>query len=301
MKQEYEKVFLNEYGYYELKQKPEIGERQRAFEQDYYQQSESTYEQTYSEEEQTFFRNKLAQKEIIIQKNLNRDIRDISLLDVGCGEGFVLSYFHERGADVCGIDFSKWAVEHHNPSMMPYFMQGDCAKILPELIEAGKTFDVINMDSALDMMLNPQSIVELCKKLLSAEGILLIKVANNYSLLQRTLLERGQVTKEYWLDDPGHPSYFNKDGFRRFMAAQGLACVDFYGESFIDFNLLNPLTNYYERAGVGKDCYHAKLQLENMMHEISPQKALEVFQLLGEMGFGREIIGVFRSAQHRTE
>ena len=206
----------------------------------------------------------------------------------------MLSHFAPKGAAVTGIDFSEWGIKTHNPQMLGNFIKGDCAQIIPKLAAEGKKYDVINMDSALDMMLEPEKIVEMCKSICADDGIMLIKVANNYSLLQTTLLENGQLSKEYWLDDPGHPSYFNKDGFKNFMKAHGLECVDFYGESFIDLNLLNPLTNYYEKSGVGKDCYNAKIQFENMLHEISPEKSLEIFKLLGEMGFGREIIGVFK-------
>lgn len=294
MEDKFKKVFLNQYGYYELRQKPSLKERQQEFEETYYQQSESTYEQQYTEEERRFFRYKLEQKKIIIERNLKGPCAGLSLLDIGCGEGFVLDYFHEQGMQVLGIDFSEWAVGHHNPHILPFFRKGDCVEILPELKAQNQQFNVINIDSALDMMLNPAQVIGQCKEILSENGILLVKVANNYSQLQQALLETGQLRAEYWLDDPGHPSYFNRDGLCRFMEAQGLQCVDFYGESFIDFNLFNPLTNYYERAGVGKDCYHAKVQLENMMHAISPEKSLEVFRLLGEMGFGREIIGVFQ-------
>lgn len=294
MKNNFDKVFLNEYGYYELKQKPSMEERRKEFEEAYYQQSESTYEQQYSEEEQRFFRNKLEQKKIILERNLNRACKGLSLLDIGCGEGFVLDYFYGCGMQVLGIDFSEWAIRHHHPQMLPFFRRGDCTLILSELKAQNQHFDVINMDAALDMMLEPAKVIGLCKAVLAENGILLIKVANNYSRLQQTLLETGQLKAEYWLDDPGHPSYFNREGLCRFLEAQGLQCVDFYGESFIDFHLLNPLTNYYEHGEVGKDCYRAKIQLENMMHEISPEKSLEVFRHLGELGFGREIIGVFR-------
>lgn len=293
MRKEYDKVFLNEYGYYELKEKPALEDRKKEFEEEYYQQSESTYEQVYSEEELRFFNNKLKQKELIIKSNLKKDISKISLLDIGCGEGFVLDYFSRCGADVTGIDFSEWGIKSHNPHMLENFYQGDGLDILPKFIESGKKFDVINMDSVLDMMLEPAKVIRYCEQVLAPDGILVIKVANNYSMLQTTLLESGALKKEYWLDDPGHPSYFNKDGFKKFMEANGFLCVDFLGESFIDFNLLNPLTNYYEKSGVGKECFKAKLQLENMIHDISVEQSLQLFRILGDMGFGREIIGVF--------
>lgn len=74
----------------------------------------------------------------------------------------------------------------------------------------------------------------------------------------------------------------------------GYDCIDFYGESFIDFNLINPRTNYYENPECGKDDYKARIQLETMLHNISVKKSLEVYKLLADMGFGREIIGVFK-------
>lgn len=297
MKKEFDKVFLNEYGYYELKQKPLQSDRQKEFEEEYYQNSESTYEQQYSAQEQQFFANKLEQKELIIRKNLGKE--KFSLLDIGCGEGFVLAYFLKKGMEVAGIDYSDWAVSHHNPGVLPFLQRGDCLQLLPQMLEQGRHFDVINIDSALDMMLEPEKVAALCRRLLADDGIFLVKVANNYSPLQLSLLEEGVLSQEYWLDDPGHPSYFNRDGFLRFMQAQGFCCVDFYGESFIELNLLNPLTNYYENKSVGKDCFQAKLNLENRLHAISPQKSLELFHILGEMGFGRELIGVFQKAAQK--
>lgn len=293
MRDNFDKVFLNEYGYYELKKKPSLAERQKEFEESYYQNSMSTYNQKYTEDEKAFLRNKMEQKRRMLLSNLPEK-KEYSLLDIGCGEGFVLSYFKECGFDVCGIDFSRYAIEHHNPDMLPYFYQGDCIDILQQLIDEGKQYDAVNIDSALDMMLEPDKVVGLVKNIMRPDGVLLIKVANNYSRLQQKLLEEGVLSQEYWLDDPGHPSYFNKDGLKNFMEAHGYRCVDFYGESFIDFNLFNSRTNYYENKEVGKSCWNARVKLENMMCEIDMDKTLQVFSLLGDMGFGREIVGIFK-------
>ena len=37
MQKEFEKVFLNKYGFYELKNKPSVEERKKEFEEEYYQ------------------------------------------------------------------------------------------------------------------------------------------------------------------------------------------------------------------------------------------------------------------------
>ena len=50
----------------------------------------------------------------------------------------------------------------------------------------------------------------------------------------------------------------------------------------------------FEKSGVGKDCYNARIQIENYMCEISIDKTLEIQHTFGEMGIGRELVGVFK-------
>lgn len=70
MQKEFEKVFLNKYGFYELKNKPSVEERKKEFEEEYYQQSTSSYEQHYTDEELEFKKVKLEQRKIIYERNL---------------------------------------------------------------------------------------------------------------------------------------------------------------------------------------------------------------------------------------
>lgn len=292
---EFEEVFLNEYGFYELKDKPTVEERKNVFENEYYQDNLSTsYEKSYSKEQIKNLNNKFRQKELIINKYVKKAKGNMVVLDIGCGEGFFVSYFNERGYKTYGIDYSIYGVKTQNPQIESLVFQGDSSEILRRFIKEEKKFDVINMDSVLDMMINPKETIELCKELLSESGILIVKVANNYSDLQLHLLETEKLQKEYWLDNPGHPFYFNKLGFENFFQKNGYKMVDIYGESFIEFNLFNPLTNYYEKPGVGKDCYNARIQIENYMCEISIDKTLEIQHTFGEMGIGRELVGVFK-------
>lgn len=289
---------MNKYGYYELINPPTVEEREKEFREAYFQNSMSSYEQTYTKDELEYFENKLIQKELMLKTHLPEMDRKLKFLDIGCGEGFALAYFKRQGYDVTGIDFSTYGVNCHNPEVSDCLLQGDSEKLLPMLINEGKKFDIINMDSVLDMMVHPQKILELCREALYENGLLLIKVANNYSVLQKRLLEKKKLSDTYWLDKGGHPSYFNRQGLINLLEAYGYECLDTFGESFIDFNLINDDTNYYEKKGVGKNCYWAKVELENLMHEISPEKSLEVFRTLGEMGLGRELIGIFKRKQN---
>lgn len=294
MQEKFKDVRRNEYGYYELIHPPTAEERKKVFEQEYFQNSMSSYEQAYTEMELKYFNYKLEQKEMMLRAWAPEEKEHFSLLDIGCGEGFALAYFKSKGFFVQGIDFSIYGIEKHNPQVKENMLQGDCEELLPQLIKEGKKFDIINMDSVLDMAVHPKNILNLCRSLLEDTGIMLIKVANNYSLLQQYLLAEKKLSDTYWLDKSGHPSYFNRTGLINLLEALGYQCLDTFGESFIDFHLFNENTNYYEKRETGKSCYLAKIELENLMHEISPEKTLETFRLLGEMGFGREIIGIFK-------
>lgn len=78
------------------------------------------------------------------------------------------------------------------------------------------------------------------------------------------------------------------------MDANGLKCVDFYGDTFVVFQLVNPFTNYYEKPETGKAVHKSTVCLENLFHDISIERTVEIFRMFGDMGFGREIVGVFR-------
>ena len=76
--------------------------------------------------------------------------------------------------------------------------------------------------------------------------------------------------------------------------ANGFTCLDFYADTFIDFQLVNPFSNYYEKPETGNAAHQCAVCLENLFHDISMERTVEIYRMLGEMGFGREIVGVFK-------
>ncbi|MDO4292714.1 MAG: methyltransferase domain-containing protein, partial [Eubacteriales bacterium] len=252
----YEPVFLNQYGYYELRRKNTKEERDAYFEEHYFQDySGATYEKTvYPPDELQYQHNQIEERAYVIEQNLEKlgNGGDYSLVDIGCGEGFLLKYFYEKGKKVTGIDIGSYALEQFHPEMLPYFEKGDMETVLQKMAAQGKNFDVVNMDRVLDMVDDVDVCLEKVKQVMGPKSILVVKVANNYSKLQRLLLEKGALKKEYWLDDPDHPTYFNREGLIARLEANGFECMDFYGDTFVDFQLVNPFSNYYEKPETGK-------------------------------------------------
>ena len=294
----YKDVFLNQYGYYELRRKNTKEERDVNFEEHYFQEyAGTTYEkEEYPPEELKFIHNQIEERAYVIEQNLAKMGKDgdYSLLDIGCGEGFLIQFFHDRGKRVKGIDIGSYALEHFHPDMLPFFQKGDMLRLLPVMAERGEVYDVVNIDRVLDMVDDVDVCLSAIKKVMDKQSILVIKVANNYSNLQRMLLQKGEIAEEYWLDDPDHTGYFNREGMIARLDANGFECLDFYGDTFVDFQLVNPFTNYYEKPETGKVAHKSAVCLENLFHDISIERTVEIFRMLGDMGFGREIVGVFK-------
>lgn len=101
MKDIFEEVFLNRYGYYELREKNSQEQRRQNFEENYFQNySGSTYAKEYSPEELLFTQNKIAERYMLINQNFQALWGTVpsnySLLDIGCGEGFLMQYFLKK-------------------------------------------------------------------------------------------------------------------------------------------------------------------------------------------------------------
>ena len=297
----YKSVYLNKYGYYELRRQNTREERNANFEDHYFQEySGATYEKVeYPPDELKYLQNQIEERAYVIEQTLTKTgaSGDYSLLDIGCGEGFLLQYFHDKGKKVKGIDIGSYALEHFHPSLLPFFEKGDMETLLPAMAEHGEIYDVVNVDRVLDMVDDIDVCLDKIKGIMSERSILVIKVANNYSNLQRMLLQKGEMKEEYWLDDPDHTGYFNREGMIARLEANGFECMDFYGDTFVDFQLINPFSNYYEKPETGKAAHGTIVRLQNMFHDISMERTVEIYRMLGDMGFGREIVGVFKKRE----
>ena len=66
------------------------------------------------------------------------------------------------------------------------------------------------------------------------------------------------------------------------------------GNYLTELMVFNTNTNYYENHEVGKSCHLARVEMENFFHLISPAKSRALYKVLGDMGLGREIIGIYK-------
>jgi 2-polyprenyl-3-methyl-5-hydroxy-6-metoxy-1,4-benzoquinol methylase len=287
-------VVLNEYHFYELANKPSMEELKDYYAKKYYQENKGSYEIQYTDEELLYFRNKIEQKYIVLERLLTPSQRTPELLDIGCGEGFTLHFFKEKKWNVKGIDFSDYGCKKFNPDCLPTLLIGDIYEQMLLLTKADSKYDVIWLDNVLEHVLDPLHLLQACKKLLHSGGVVIIEVPNDFSVLQEHLLNRGDIISRFWVVVPDHISYFNQEGLTALAKDAGLETVFTMGDFPIDFNLINPDTNYNRDKTKGKNTHRSRVSLDNLMHSISAEKTVNYYKALADLGLGRQIISFLK-------
>jgi 2-polyprenyl-3-methyl-5-hydroxy-6-metoxy-1,4-benzoquinol methylase len=281
-------VVKNKYGFFELAEKPSEAFLEKYYAEKYYQTSTGTYQQNYSITEIEYFKNKVKRAFSVVENHLNEGKR---FLDIGCGEGWAMQYFHEQAWEVLGIDYSSFGIEHQNPYMLNYFRQGNIYNLLSQL-ETQK-YNVIWLSNVLEHVIDPELLLSQIKKVLATKGLVIITVPNDFSVLHNKLLEKNCINTPFWVAPPDHISYFNKDGLEKLCLSVGLKKEVDMADFPIDFNLFNPDTDYIKDKSKGRNVHLSRIAIENLLDEISTQKTIELYRILAEMGLGREIISFF--------
>ena len=124
---------------------------------------------------------------------------------------------------------------------------------------------------------------------------MMIEVPNDFSRLHQYLIDNNYIKKPFWVASPDHISYFNKDGLINLCNYAGFSVVKILTDFPIDFNLLHEDTNYIIDRSKGKKVHQTRIEIENLLHDISIEDKNELYLLLAKIGFGRNIIGFFKN------
>jgi 2-polyprenyl-3-methyl-5-hydroxy-6-metoxy-1,4-benzoquinol methylase len=280
-------------GYFEANPKPSEEELSEYYARKYYQNNQAGYAQAYDTEEVEGIRSNLKVKEALIEQFASPGaVR--SMLDIGCGEGFAISYFSERGWDVLGLDFSDHAIKQHNPKYADRFIAGDFRPLLKDLANKGRQFGVLWLDNVLEHVIDPLELLQQCLAVTQPGGLVMIDVPNDFSALQAEARALGTIDRDFWVVLPDHLSYFNDDGLRNLARSAGWEHCRTISDFPIDFNLLHPSANYVADRSVGKAAHRQRIRLTNLFSRISVEKTVALYAALADLGLGRSINAVFR-------
>jgi SAM-dependent methyltransferase len=105
----------------------------------------------------------------LLDKNANRCI-----LDLGCGNGYLVNYLISQGFNAYGTDASAQGIgiaRKTNPDR--FFLQDLSTGQLPAELQHLK-FDIIISTEVIEHLYNPEAFIKLCKDALTAKGELII-------------------------------------------------------------------------------------------------------------------------------
>jgi len=274
-------------GYYSVSPLPSTEELERHYKEKYYQNEHSIYSRSYTDDEIKYFENRAKITEYIFKKDSNNSKG--RLFDAGAGEGFFAKYFYENGWDVVTCDFSKYGMEKHNPSLLPTLIQGEIFNILEKQIANKKSYDLINLDSLLEHVIDPAKLLRDLQKLLKKDSLLRIAVPNDYSVFQAMLLRRN-LTHITWFAPPEHLHHFNFESIVKLSETLGYSIKIMMSSFPIELYLLNEHSNYAKNRSVGKQAHFSRVIADNFLFEQGIERYIAFYSACASANLGREAI-----------
>ena len=288
MSESIKRIKINKWGFCQYDPLPSEKELQEYYEKKYYQEGLGSYDIAYSAEEITYFKLKAS---LIYRETekLTRVAEEKKLLDVGCGEGWIMDKFFHSGVSVTGLDFSRFALEKIHPHLLPFFEQGNIYDVLREKSKQQITFDLIVCANVLEHVVDPEALLSIVRSLMHSHSLLVLIVPNDFSELHQHLLKTKKISKEFWLCYPDHLSYFSKNSMENFLKDSGYSVRAVVADNPVDLNLLNDNSNYIEDQSKGKNTHLFRVRMDNFLASVDEGKLLSLYEVFGSMGVGRDL------------
>lgn len=161
----------------------------------------------------------------LLSKDKNRHI-----LDLGCGNGYLVNHLVSLGYDAYGTDASADGIaiaKQYHPDR--FFVQDLSTDQLPEQLQA-ISFDTIVSTEVIEHLYDPKGFIEFCKRNLQAGGELVISTPYHgfFKNLMLSLFDK-------WDDhfDPlwrgGHIKFWSRRTLSRLLAKEGFKVTGFEG------------------------------------------------------------------------
>ena len=278
-------------GYWEVAVKPTTAELQSYYANKYYQEGKGSYALAYGVDELAYFKAKLEQRWHVLNPLLfqKKQHAPKKMLDVGCGEGYALAFFQNKGLDVRGFDFSSAGVESKNPACRDALVTGDVFDLLQKEILSGRKYDVVWLQNVLEHVLDPIDLLQSLRKLVASDGVAVVTVPNDCSIVQKAARQHGHIDSAFWVSPPDHLSYFDAGSLNAIARHANWDCVMTLGDFPVDWLLFHPGSNYVREKALGGGAHRARVQIENLIHEQPIDASVEFWAAAGKLGIGRNI------------
>ncbi len=161
----------------------------------------------------------------LIDKTKNKYI-----LDLGCGNGYLVNYLVKQGYNAYGTDASEKGIaiaKETNPDR--FFVQDLSTDILPPQLQ-GVSFDTIISTEVIEHLYNPEAFINFCKHQLTQGGEIIISTPyHGYlkNLILSIFNKWDYHLNPLWLG--GHIKMWSKKTLTKALTNAGFTVVNFRG------------------------------------------------------------------------
>lgn len=206
------------------------------------------------------------------------------LLEIGSGPGYFLKCGKELGWDVVGFEPSKQAYEYSTKFGLEivndFFSKNS-------VVEYGK-FDVVYMNTVIEHLPDPISLLKIAKDVLNPNGIICIIAPNDYNPLQN-ILRYDLDYDPWWVVPQHHINYFDFVSIERVLEKLGFEIMESTGTFPMEFFLLSG-DNYVGNDKLGRKCHFKRKEFEMNMYKYGNEQLNMIYKSLADNGIGREFV-----------
>lgn len=152
-----------------------------------------------------------------IRQNFNKSLKNKKILEIGCGSGFLLKLFKQKGSTVLGIEPSKVEKEKNIKILKTFFSE----------IKFKNKFDIITSNAVLEHEFEPNKFLKKSYDNLSPGGMNFVCVPD-----YTKLIKNGDPI----LINHEHISYFTKTSLKHYFEKNGFSKIrvfnDIYGNLY---------------------------------------------------------------------
>jgi 2-polyprenyl-3-methyl-5-hydroxy-6-metoxy-1,4-benzoquinol methylase len=207
------------------------------------------------------------------------------ILDAGAGPGELMRFLVDHQVDVVGFDPSIEAVEIGKKQGLDLVCHTFESYLEQHRREQASAFAGVVMLNVLEHVADPIGVIGICHELLQPGGVLIIRVPNDFTDIQRAAHAKvgGQ---SWWVAYPDHINYFNVETLKNTYQGLGFDVVDtlcdFPMEMFLLFG-----DNYIANRDLGPVCHKKRVAFEMSIPTTLRQ---QIYRAFAQAGSGRNVL-----------
>lgn len=258
----FEKVIRSDFDYYEIRDKPNPVDLSAYYQNKYFQNCDD-YKSPPKDYE---IKSKKISSRLLLyalsQLNINTSSK---FFEIGFGEGFLLDAALDAGHKIRGVDFSVNQIHEINNNIRDYVESSTSP--LDHFLSLDDEFPIVCMQHVVEHLINPVDFIENIYLKLKPGSVVAVEVPNDFSCLQKYLVENGHVQSPYWVCPPDHLAYFTEDTLISLFKSVGFLHQHTFGSFPIEIFLLGEESNYNKYPKHGKSAHQARCLFDDFLFD----------------------------------